>query len=286
MKPLINMPVKKKYQGIIIPAITPLSASLTLDEAAVERIFSLFRSHSVMPFILGTTGEAPSLPLSIKQQYVRLAARIKEKGDILYTGISSNCLEDSVEMGKFSFGQGADVVVATLPSYYALTEDQMKRYFQQLADRVKGPLIIYNIPATVHQSIPLSVIDELSHHPNIVGTKDSERNEERLTASLDLWAPRKDFSHFIGWAAKSAEALRKGSDGLIPSTGNFNPGLYQEMWTAVRNGDDEKALQLQALSNQLGDTYQVGRSLGESLAVLKMIMQKEGWCQPYMMPPL
>ena len=280
------MPIKKKYQGIIIPAITPLSASLTLDEAAVERVFSLFRSHSVMPFILGTTGEAPSLSLSVKQQYVRLAARIKERDDILYAGISSNCLEDSVEMGKFSFGQGADVVVATLPSYYALTEDQMKRYFQQLADRVKGPLIIYNIPATVHQSIPLSVIDELSHHPNIVGTKDSERNEERLTASLDLWASRKDFSHFIGWAAKSAEALMKGSDGLIPSTGNFNPGLYQEMWTAVRNGDDEKALKLQVLSNQLGDTYQAGRSLGKSLAILKMIMHKEGWCQPYMMPPL
>src|SRR5438105_4517779 len=116
IKPLINMKIKKKYQGVVIPAITPLSANLTLDEEAVEKIFSRFRSHAAMPFILGTTGEASSLPLSVKQHYVRLAARLKKAGDVLYVGISSNCLEDSVEMGKFSFGEGADAVVATLPS--------------------------------------------------------------------------------------------------------------------------------------------------------------------------
>ncbi|MES1160820.1 MAG: dihydrodipicolinate synthase family protein, partial [Bacteroidota bacterium] len=81
------MPIKKKYQGLVIPAITPLTADLSLDEGAVERIFTLFRSHKAMPFILGTTGEAPSLPLSMKHQYVRLAARIKKQGDLLYVGI-------------------------------------------------------------------------------------------------------------------------------------------------------------------------------------------------------
>lgn len=280
------MLIKKKYQGVVVPAITPLSVNLILDEDAVEKIFDHFRRYEVMPFILGTTGEAPSLPLSVKHQYIRLAARMKKDDDVLYGGIASNCLEDSVEMGKFCLGEGVDVVVATLPSYYALTEDQMKRYFEQLVERIRGPLIIYNIPATVHQSVPLAVIDALSHHPDIVGIKDSERNEERLTESLQLWAQRKDFSHFLGWAAKSAHALLHGGDGLIPSTANINPEIYHEMWMAVRNGEKETALKLQVLSNQLGETYQGGRMLGESLAVLKMIMHKEGWCQPYMMPPL
>lgn len=280
------MQTKKKYQGIVIPAVTPLTAALTLDEDAVERIFGHFRRYEVMPFILGTTGEAPSLPLSVKQHYIRLAARMKKTGDLLYAGISSNCLSESVEMARFCFGEGVDVAVATLPSYYALTEDQMKRYFEQLAERIGGPLILYNIPATTHLSIPLKILDELSHHPGIVGTKDSERNEERLKSSLNLWAHREDFSHFLGWAGKSAEALLNGGDGLVPSTGNFNPGLYQEMYKAVWKGEKEEALKLQTLSDQLGNTYQAGRSLGESLAVLKSIMHKEGLCQPYMMPPL
>ena len=276
----------KKYQGVIVPAITPLTADHQLDEGAVEKIFAHFHQHQVMPFILGTTGEAASLPVALKLRYIQVGAGLKKPGDLLYAGISSSCLEESVEMGRRCFGEGVDVVVATLPSYYALSEDQMKRYFEQLADRLPGALIIYNIPATTHMSIPLKIIDELSVHPNIVGTKDSERNEDRLKTSLKLWAERDDFSHFLGWAAKSAEALLDGSDGLVPSTANFNPGLYREMYTAIQAKQYEKAFQLQGLSDLLGNLYQTGRPLGYSLAALKRIMEEAALCQSYMMPPL
>ena len=278
--------MKKKYRGTIVPVITPLNADRTLDTSAVERLFLLFREHGVQPFILGTTGEAASLPASLKQEYIRVAGRIKQTGDILYAGISSNCLPDSVEAASFAFDSGVDVVVATLPSYYTLTEGQMLVYFERLALQVKGPLIIYNIPATTHHSIPLSIIDKLSRHPNIVGTKDSERNEERLQNSLRLWSGRSDFSHFLGWAAKSGAALLAGGDGLVPSTANFAPAVYTDMEKAVERGDAEMVGQLQFLSDELGNTYQSGGTLGESLAALKLIMEKEGLCQSYMMPPL
>src|ERR1700754_311570 len=271
--------MKKKYRGTIVPVITPLNADRTLDVTAVERLFLLFRENEVQPFILGTTGEAASLPASVKQEYMRVAGRLKQPGDLLYAGISSNCLQDSVEAERFAFDSGVDVVVATLPSYYALTEGQIAAYFEQLALQVKGPLIIYNIPATTHHSIPLSIIDKLSHHPNVVGTKDSERSEERLQNSLKLWSGRSDFSHFLGWAAKSGAALLAGGDGLVPSTANFAPAVYSDMEKAVERGDTEMVEQLQFLSDELGNTYQSGLTLGESLAALKLIMAREGLCQ-------
>lgn len=276
----------KKYQGVLVPAVTPLRADHSLDEEAVEKMFAHFQRHRVMPFILGTTGEALSLPAVVKHRYIQLAAGLKKPGDLLYAGISSPCPEESAEMGRRCFGEGVDVVVATLPSYFPLSEDQMKQYFEQLADRLPGPLIIYNIPAITHMSIPLKIVDELSTHPGIVGTKDSERNEERLKTSVRLWAQREDFSHFLGWAAKSAEALLDGSDGLVPSTGNFNPGLYEEMYTAIRAEKYEKAFQLQGLSDLLGNLYQSNRSMGDTIAALKRIMETAGLCQSYMMPPL
>ena len=277
---------KKKYSGIVVPAITPLNADHTLDRSAVETLWTFFRQHHVMPFILGTTGEFPSLSTSIKQELIQLAGRLKQPGDQLYTGISSNCLSDTVELARLAFDEGADVVVCNLPSYYPLSETQMKKYFEQLAEKVPGPLMIYNIPSTTHLSIPLAVIDELSHHPNIVGIKDSERNEERLRTSLQMWSGREDFSHFLGWAAKSGEALLNGGDGLVPSTANLAPGLYHDMAEAAQKGDKEKVARLQQQSDQLGDSYQSGRILGGSLAALKLLMQKEGLCQPYIMPPL
>jgi dihydrodipicolinate synthase/N-acetylneuraminate lyase len=277
---------RKRFEGVVIPVVTPVTAEHKLDQVAVEKIFAHLRKHGALPFILGTTGEAPSVPLAMKQEYIQVAGKLKQSGETLYAGISSTCMEESISLARFAFENGTDAVVATLPSYYSLTESEMERYFEQLADGVKGPLILYNIPATTHMSIPLSLIDRLSHHPNVVGIKDSERNEERLKQSLALWAKREYFSHFLGWAAKSADAVLEGSDGLVPSTGNFLPGIYTDLFEAGRAGDREKAFHRQSLSDLFGDLYQKGKTLGESLWALKVVMQEEGLCAPYVLPPL
>jgi 4-hydroxy-tetrahydrodipicolinate synthase len=280
------MKKNKKFSGVIVPAVTPLTKSLQIDEAAVKRLFSSFYKHNISPFILGTTGESASLPAEVKEQYVKAAAKHKQAGTVLYAGISSNVVSESIAFAKFSADNAVDAVAVTLPSYYAMTEAQMKIYFETLADAVPLPLIIYNIPATTHMSIPLQLIDELSHHPNIIATKDSERSDERLQQSLQLWKDRSDFGHFLGWAAKSAEALIGGSDGLIPSTGNLMPEIYEEMEKAVDADEHAKAFEMQKLSDAYGNIYQGGKTLGESLWALKALMQHKGICEDVVMPPL
>ena len=277
---------RKKYSGVIIPAITPLTGDHRLDEEAIGKLFRYFYEHNTVPFILGTTGESSSLPLSIKQAYVKASAKNKKPGTLLYAGISSNIVSESIEFAKFCADNAVDAVAANLPSYYALTENQVKKHYEKLADTVPLPLVIYNIPSTTHMSIPLKLIDELSHHPNIVATKDSERNEERLKQSLELWKDREDFSHFLGWAAKSAEALINGSDGLIPSTGNLVPEVYSEMLAAVEKGNYQKAHEMQKLSDSYGSLYQTGKILGESLWALKVLMKEKGLCEAFVMQPL
>ena len=269
-----------------MPVVTPVTAEFKLDHQAVEKIFSHLYRNEAMPFILGTTGESASLSNSVKLDYLKAAIKNKKPGSTLYVSISSNCFEDSVDFAKLCFDEGVDVVASTLPTYYRLSEYSMMKYYEQLAEQIKGPLIVYNIPATTHMSIPLDVVDQLSHHENIVGTKDSERSEERLDASLKLWSQRKDFSHFLGWAAKSAYSLINGSDGLIPSTGNLHPGLYYEMTQAVQIGDYEKAYKLQEQSDLIGNLYQGGRTLGESLWALKVLMSEFGLCKPNVLKPL
>ena len=276
----------KKYNGIVIPAVTPFTIERRLDRAAVEKIFDHFYRHGAEPFILGTTGEASSLPFSLKKEFLQLAGKIKKANTRLYAGISSNVMAESVALARHAFDAGADVVVTTLPSYYALQPANMLRYFEELANAVRGPMMIYNIPATTHMSIPLEVIDQLSHHPHIVGLKDSERSDERLEASIQLWKERSDFSHFLGWAARSANALTNGSDGLVPSTGNFATGIYSRMVDAINNGRHEETEQMQFLSDALGEVYQKGRTLGESLWALKIIMKELGLCEEHVMPPL
>ena len=280
------MRTRKKYSGVVVPAVTPLTVDHKLDHAAVEKLFAHFRNNAGLPFILGTTGEASSLPFSLKKEFLELSGKLKQEGDVLYAGVSSNVFVESVALARHAFDHGADIVVATLPSYYALTESAMFRYFEELANAVDGPLMIYNIPSTTHMSIPLELIDRLSHHQNISGLKDSERSEERLTESIQRWSGRTDFSYFLGWAARSARAILEGADGLVPSTGNFHPGLYTDLYAKAIQGEKKEAMKLQELSDALGDLYQKGRTLGESLSALKFIMKESGLCGKAVMPPL
>jgi dihydrodipicolinate synthase/N-acetylneuraminate lyase len=276
----------KKYKGIIVPAVTPLTSSFQLDEAAVEKIFSNFYQHDIAPFILGTTGESASLSHDIKMAYVKAAAKNKKSGSVLYAGISSNVFDESVNFAKWCADNAVDAVAATLPSYYTLNDGQMLKYFEDLADAIPLPMIIYNIPATTHMSIPLEVIDELSMHPNIVAVKDSERSEERLMKSLELWKDRRDFGHFLGWASKSALALIGGSNGLIPSTGNAAPEIYSAMWKAFVEKDFKEVYAMQQLSDKYGNIYQADKTLGESLWALKVLMHEKDLCEAIVMPPL
>jgi 4-hydroxy-tetrahydrodipicolinate synthase len=280
------MSTGKKYTGVIVPAITPLTTDYKLDTIAVEKIFKTFYQHNIAPFILGTTGEAASLPWQVKKDYVLAAAKNKKPDTLLYAGIGSNVLDESIEFANNCSENNVDVLVATLPSYYALTEKQMLKYFTKLADNISLPLFIYNIPATTHMSIPLAMIDELSQHKNIVGLKDSERSEERMLESLKLWKGRTDFHYILGWAAKSADALLNGADGLVPSTGNLYPEVYEDMLKAFEQGDKDKMFAMQQLSDEYGALYQSNRTLGESLHALKLLMKEKGLCDEYVMPPL
>ncbi|GAB3018375.1 dihydrodipicolinate synthase family protein [Niabella terrae] len=277
---------RKPYSGVFVPAVTPLTRSLQIDAVAVQQLFGLLYKYGCAPFILGTTGEAASLSMQQKLDYIRIAGEVKEQGSLLLVGISSNVLEESQQLAAYCGDHGVDALVATLPAYYPLTPAQQLAYFLHLADTSPLPLFIYNIPATTHMSLPLALVDQLSRHPNIIGLKDSERDEARMRAALALWKDRPDFHYLLGWAAKSAEALLGGADGLVPSTGNYHPEIYQQMFQALTAGNQEEIFRLQELSDQYGASYQKDRTLGESLAALKLLMQEQGTCSACMLPPL
>lgn len=277
---------KGKYGGVVVPMVTPITDDGRLDVAAVERIVRFFADYKVAPLLMGTTGEGNSVSGEDGRLFVETAVRAAEGRILIYAGLTGNCVSGQIGQAEAYTRLGADVIVATLPSYYPLTDVQMEAYYQHVADRITGPLMIYNITSTTHMSIPVSVVERLSRHPKIVGLKDSERDLDRMRQIIGWSKSRSDFAYFCGWAAQSENSLLLGGDGIVPSTGNFAPDLYQALYEAVMSGDHERAIQLQELTNRLGRIYQEGRTLGESLAALKVIMSVKGLCGKAVLPPL
>ena len=108
---------------------------------------------------------------------------------------------------------------------------------------------------------------------------------ERLNQSIDLWCDRSDFSHFLGWAAQSVYALQKGSDGIVPSTGNLVPNLYRDLYESVINNKYSESEKYQIITNRISEIYQKDKGLNQSIPALKYIMSLYDLCQPFVMPP-
>lgn len=275
-----------KYHGVVVPMVTPVTKEGDIDVKAVERIIDNFAKYNVSALLMGTTGEGNSVAVEQGVKMIEAAAKAAAGRITIYAGLAGNCVSEQMEAAKKFVAAGADVIAATLPCYYALTPEQMMKYYTDLADALTIPLMLYNITITTHMSIPVDVIEKLSHHPNIVGLKDSEDNQERMEEILRLVADRDDFAYFCGCAANSAKALSLGADGIVPSVGNYLPKMYADLFDAGVKGDTATAEDLQQKTIEIGKINTAGLTLGQSLAGLKVIMEMVGLCDTFMLPPL
>ena len=277
----------KKHHGVMVPMVTPVTAQGGLDEASARRVIDhLLQARVNGIFVLGTTGEAASVPRTTRLRLVELAVRHVAGRALVYAGINDNCLADSVEAANGYFRAGVDAVVALLPGYYAIEPPQMLSYFTALLERVDGPVVLYNIPQTTHLSIPLEVIEKLVGHPRLVGFKESEKDEQRLATLLGRLGGRSDFSIFVGVGAFMAEGLRLGAAGATPGVGNLLPRVCRQLYEAALAKDAARVAQANKEMMEGGMGYQRGRSFGQSLAALKAAMSFHGLCGPDMLPPL
>lgn len=275
-----------KYHGVVVPMVTPLTKDIDIDTDAVERIIKNFTMNNVSALIMGTTGEGNSVSVKHGVKMIEAAAKAAKGKITIYAGLAGNCISEQIEAAEKFIAAGADVIAATLPCYYALTPEQMYNYYKNLADVLSVPLMLYNITITTHMSIPMDIIERLSHHPNIVGLKDSENNIQRMEEALELFKDREDFAYFCGCAANSSKALSLGADGIVPSVGNYLPKMYKDLYEAGIKGDTELAEELQNKTIEIGRINTKDLTLGESLAGLKVIMKMAGLCETYMLPPL
>jgi len=271
---------------VVAPMVTPFRNGGKIDLEAAARVTEHLVAAGVAPFPLGTTGEAASVAPEARAEFVATVVRHSGHRTVVYAGISDNCLAVSIEMAKRYGDLGADVAVAHLPTCYPLGDDEIRGYYEELARSIPLPLMMYNIPVTTGMSISLDTLEHLSHHPNIVGLKDSEKSTARLQQAMLLWKDRADFVHMMGCGALCALALQMGSDGIVPGAANVAPKLFTDLYKAGSNGRQEECSRLQGLADEISAVFHTNRPLSESLPTLKAMMHLLGFCQADVMPPL
>ena len=277
----------KEHRGVIVPMVTPLTAQGTLDEPAVERILEyLWKGGVHGVFVLGTTGEGPSVPRLMRDRLVTLVTNCMRGQLLIYANVSEETARDSVTTGNRYFAMGVDAVVAHAPNRYERQPEQIWHYFAELWGQLDGELILYNMPLTTNVSLPLELCGEIAHKPRVIGIKDSENDAQRHEALLQRLGGMESFSVFVGTGPLMASGLLRGARGIVPSVGNLNPGLCRQLYDCAASRDLERTESLNRRLMALAEVYQKGRSLGQSLAALKGAMASLKLCGPQVFPPL
>ena len=273
-----------KLRGVVVPMVTPVTSAGNLDEPAAERLIDYLIAGGVDGiFVLGTTGEGASVRRADRRRLVELTVGRVRRRALVYAG-TGDCHSNGVASGNECLRAGADVIVSRLPISHP-AEDILP-WFQKLLDQSEGPLVIYNMPMTTKVSVPLSVLEELMGHPCLAGIKDSENDQARLEELVRRYGGRADFSIFIGVGAWMKKGLKLGAAGIVPSVGNLIPGVCRQLCLASAGANWGAAEDCQSRMSAVSALYQKGRTLEESLAVLKAAMACRGLCAPHVLPPL
>lgn len=271
----------------IVPLLTPVTADGLLDEPALARIVEHIIGGGCQGLMVcGTTGEFASMSIEMRIRVVQLAIKASAGRAVIFGGIGDTSPAHSLTLAREFLAAGADAVVGNLPSYYPLTPEMMESYFSGLADRIEGPVYLYNIPQTTRQSIPLDVIGRLSHHPRIVGIKDSEPDGARQEQLCRMFAERTDFAVFCGSVGFTTRAMRAGADGFVPGAGNFAPALMRQLMDQLVAGDIAGADATQMRLDAINAVYQKGRIISQVFGALKAVMEIHGLCGRHVFSPL
>ncbi len=276
----------EKYKGVVVPVVTPSTAANGLDELALGRMVDWLLAGGVEGvFVLGTTGEGIQAPKPLRCRVIELAAQQAKKRGLIYAGLGDLAVKDFSAVNEY-FRAGADVLVAHPPVSNPVPAGELAGWFRQLLDSLKGPLILYNMPAIANVSIPLDAVEQLLGHPNLAGIKDSENNPKRHEELLRRFRGRPDFSVFVGVGALMEQGLKLGADGIVPSVGNLVPDACHKFYDAAGSADLTEAAKQISRMNSVAALYQTGRNLGQSLAALKAALSCLGLCSTHVFPPL
>lgn len=276
-----------KYHGVVVPMISPFTPAGTVDEPAVERVVERLLSggvHGIFP--LGTTGESMLIHRADKRRLVTSTVRAVNGRSMVYAGISGNSLRVSLELANDYAGLGVDALVAHPPTYYELFDAEIEAYFMRLADEVKLPLVLYNIPQTTRHSISLDVVDRLRRHENIVALKDSANDPARLSALLQRVGGKDGLPVLLGCSAQYAHGLKAGGVGLVPSGAHLVPDKYVALYNAAMRHDWARVDQLQKETEDACRPYLAGRGIGQGIAALKAMLERQGICGRTVLSPL
>jgi len=277
---------RTKFHGIIPPLVTPLIHRDQLDIDGTKKLLSHVIKGGVHGiFILGTTGEAPSLSYRLRRDFIRLVCEEVRQTIPVLVGITDTSIVESLALAEVAKDAGADATVLTTPYYFPAGQTELIQYVESVVADAPLPLMLYNMPSMTKVWFDVETLSKLTNQAKIVGIKDSSGDMDYFKEILKLKKLRPDWSILIGPEHLTSQAIALGGNGGVNGGANIFPELFAAMYQAAITADSAQLTILNQQIQELQQIYSVGKYASRFIKATKSSLSILGICSDQLAPP-
>jgi len=227
------------FTGAGVAIVTPFKENGEVNyEKFAELIEFQIENGTDAIIVCGTTGESSTLTheehLSVIQYCVeKVAGRIP-----VIAGTGSNCTKTAVYLSTEAEKYGVDGLLLVTPYYNKATQNGLYRHFKTIADSVRIPCILYNVPSRTGCNIaPETAVRLCSEVENIAGIKEASGNISQIVKLMALAKGKVDL--YSGNDDQITPLLALGAKGVISVLSNVAPRQTHDICAKFFEGDVE-----------------------------------------------
>jgi 4-hydroxy-tetrahydrodipicolinate synthase len=271
--------MEKRFRGIIVPLITPLTIEGSVDIAGMELLINYVVSGGVQGvFILGTTGEGPCISREAKHTLIKQTNSFLKGRTKFLVGITDTSPEETVSLAHMAAEHGADAVVVAPPPYFPFTQEELIEYIRFVIRNSPLPVMLYNIPKMTKTAFGVETIDRLTGESRIAGFKDSSKDISYFREILTVTGKRPDWSVLIGYEDLLAESVEAGGDGGVLAGGNIYPQILVKFMDAIVGKDRKEVKAIEERLSESRKMYALGSGATSAIQVIKYALEIKGIC--------
>ncbi len=165
---------KLRIEGSFVATVTPFNDNGAVDFGAFRTLLKVQEDHgTVAVLFMGSTGEPSLMTPEEKKQLIAETAKMKTGKMKFFYGCTGNTADQVIDNIKFAKANGADGAVIAAPPYVCASEEDIERFYLEVADATDLPLGIYNNPPRIKTDLHWDNLLRLLKHPNYVILKES-----------------------------------------------------------------------------------------------------------------
>lgn len=227
------------FRGSIVAIVTPFRNG-KVDEKALGNLIEWHIKEGTDAIVpCGTTGESATLDYKEHFRVIKFTVDVVNKRLPVIAGTGANGTDETIMITKEAKKSGADAALLVSPYYNKPTQEGLYRHYKAVADAVKIPIVLYNVPGRTAVNMLPATVARLAEIKNIVAIKEATGDMKQVSEVIRLCGDR--LAVISGDDFTTIPLMALGGKGVISVSANVAPKLVAQMCALWEQGQYDEA---------------------------------------------